>query len=71
MRCLAQLPFPVDKSGLAKILRGAAGSPIEPQRSAEYATLNNMTGAAIELAIWRLVEQGRLRHRSGPRTTTP
>jgi ATP-dependent DNA helicase RecQ len=67
LRCLTQLPFPVGKSGLAKILKGAAGSPIGPERSAEYAALNSMTGAAIDIAIERLVEQGRLRRSSGPR----
>jgi ATP-dependent DNA helicase RecQ len=67
MRCLIQLPFPVGKSGLAKILKGAAGSPIGPERSAEYAALNDMTGAAIETVIERLVEQGRLRRSSGSR----
>jgi ATP-dependent DNA helicase RecQ len=61
------LPFPVGKSGLAKILKGAAGSPIGPDRSAEYAALHTMTGAAIETEIERLVEQGRLRRSSGPR----
>jgi ATP-dependent DNA helicase RecQ len=67
LRCLTQLPFPVGKSGLAKILKGAAGSPIGPERSAEYAALHTMTGAAIETEIERLVEQGRLRRSSGPR----
>jgi ATP-dependent DNA helicase RecQ len=67
LRCLSQLPFPVGKSGLAKILKGAAGSPIGPERSAEYAALNHMTGAAIETAIEQLVGQGRLRRSSGPR----
>jgi ATP-dependent DNA helicase RecQ len=67
LRCLTQLPFPVGKSGLAKILKGAAGSPIGPDRSAEYAALHTMTGAAIETEIERLVEQGRLRRSSGPR----
>jgi ATP-dependent DNA helicase RecQ len=67
MRCLTQLPFPVGKAGLAKILKGAAGSPIGPGRSAEYAALNGMTGAAIETVIERLVEQGRLHRSSGSR----
>ncbi|MEP7189995.1 MAG: helicase-related protein, partial [Roseiflexaceae bacterium] len=67
MRCLTQLPFPVGKTGLAKILKGAAGSPIGPERSAEYAALNGMTGAAIETAIEQLVEHGRLRRSRGPR----
>jgi ATP-dependent DNA helicase RecQ len=67
LRCLTQLPFPVGKSGLAKILKGAAGSPIGPERSAEYAALHTMTGAAIETAIEQLIEQGRLRRSGGPR----
>ena len=65
LRCLTQVPFPVGKSGLAKILKGAAGSPIGPERSAEYAALNTMTSAAIEAAIELMVEQGRLRRSSG------
>ena len=67
MRCLTQLPFPVGKTGLAKILKGAAGSPVGPERSAEYAALNGMTGAAIEAAIEQLIEHGRLHRSSGPR----
>jgi ATP-dependent DNA helicase RecQ len=67
LRCLTQLPFPVGKSGLAKILKGAAGSPVGPDRSAEYACLSTMTGAAIETAIEELIEQGQLRRSSGPR----
>ena len=57
----------VEPLAVAKILKGAAGSPIGPGRSAEYAALNGMTGAAIETVIERLVEQGRLRRSSGPR----
>ncbi|HEX9442098.1 MAG TPA: RecQ family zinc-binding domain-containing protein, partial [Roseiflexaceae bacterium] len=67
VRCLTQLPFPVGKSGLSKILKGAAGSPIGPARCAEYAALSHLTGAAIEAAIERLVEQGTLRRSSGAR----
>jgi ATP-dependent DNA helicase RecQ len=66
-RCLAHLPFPVGKSGLTKILKGAAGSPIGPERCAEYAALAHMTGAAIEAAIEQLVARGRLRRSAGPR----
>lgn len=66
-RCLAHLPFPVGKSGLAKILKGAAGSPLGPDRCAEYAALGHMTGAAIEAAIEQLVARGRLRRSAGPR----
>jgi ATP-dependent DNA helicase RecQ len=66
-RCLAHVPFPVGKSGLAKILKGAAGSPLGPNRCAEYAALRHMTGAVIESAIEQLVARGRLRRSAGPR----
>lgn len=65
--CLGRLPFAVGKSGLAKILKGAAGSPIGPERCPDYAALAHMTGAAIEAEIERLIEQGDLRRTSGPR----
>ncbi|MBC8161672.1 MAG: RecQ family zinc-binding domain-containing protein, partial [Roseiflexaceae bacterium] len=66
LRCLARLPFAVGKSGLAKVLKGAAGSPIGPDRCADYAALAHMTGAAIEAEIERLIASGELR-RSGER----
>jgi ATP-dependent DNA helicase RecQ len=66
-RCLAHLPFPVGKSGLTKILKGAAGSPIGHDRCVEYAALAHMTGAAIESAIEQLVARGRLRRSAGAR----
>ncbi len=58
--CLAQLPFPVGRSGLAKILKGASGSPIGPERCADFGVLSHMTGAAIEAAIEQLIAQGYL-----------
>jgi ATP-dependent DNA helicase RecQ len=66
-RCLAHLPFLVGVSGLVKILKGAAGSPVGPDRCAEYAMLSHMTGAAIEAAIGQLIARGRLRRSSGSR----
>jgi ATP-dependent DNA helicase RecQ len=66
LTCLAHLPFPVGRSGLAKVLKGAASSPIGPERCPEYAALNDMTLAAIEAAIEQLVERGYLaRHLRG------
>jgi ATP-dependent DNA helicase RecQ len=67
LRCLAQLPFPVGKSGLTKILKGAASSPIGPERCAEFAALSTMTGAAIEQAIEQMIERKLLRRSSGSR----
>jgi hypothetical protein len=66
-RCLAHLPFPVGTSGLVKILKGAAGSPVGPDRCAEYAMLSHMTGVAIEAAIGQVIARGRLRRSAGPR----
>ncbi|GAB4198371.1 MAG: hypothetical protein OHK0022_17630 [Roseiflexaceae bacterium] len=61
--CLARLPFPVGRSGLAKILKGASGSPIGPDRCADFGALSHMTGAAIEAAIDQLIAQGYLMRR--------
>jgi ATP-dependent DNA helicase RecQ len=63
LACLAHLPFPVGRSGLAKVLKGAAGSPIGPERCRDYAALNDMTLAAIEATIERLVDRGYLARR--------
>jgi len=65
--CLAQLPFPVGKSGLTKILKGAVGSPIGPERCADFAVLSALTGAAIEQAIEQMIERNLLRRSSGSR----
>ena len=65
LRCLARLPFAVGKSGLAKILKGASGSPIGPERCADYAALAHLTGSAIEAAIEQLIAQGDLRRSEG------
>jgi ATP-dependent DNA helicase RecQ len=61
------LPFPVGKSGLTKILKGAAGSPIGPERCAEFAMLSGLTGAAIEQAIEQMIELNLLRRSGGSR----
>ena len=67
MRCVTYLPFPVGRSGLAKILKGAAGSPLGPERCADHAALSHMTLAAIEATIERLVQSGSLHKTAGPR----
>ena len=66
-RCLAQLPFGVGKTGLAKVLKGAAGSPIGPDRCADYAALAHMTQSAIEAEIEQLIALGELRRSDGTR----
>ncbi len=58
--CLAHLPFPVGKSGLARVLKGSAASPVGPERCPEYAALGHLTLSVIEAAIVQLVERGYL-----------
>jgi ATP-dependent DNA helicase RecQ len=60
VRCMAHLPFPVGRSGLAKVLKGSAGSAIGPDRCPEYAALSHLTLATIERAIDGLIADGRL-----------
>jgi hypothetical protein len=45
------------------VLKGAAGSPVGPERCPEYASLGDMTVKAIEAQIERLVERGYLARR--------
>jgi superfamily II DNA helicase RecQ len=63
LTCLARLPFQVGRSGLGKVLKGAASSPIGPDRCPDYAALGDMTLTAIEAAIEQLVERGYLARR--------
>ena len=63
LSCLAHLPFPVGRSGLAKVLKGSAASPVGPERCPEYAALGAMTLVAIEAQIDQLVERGYLARR--------
>ena len=60
---ISALPFAVGRSGLAKVLKGSAGSPVGPERCPEYAALGAMTLAAIEAQIDQLVERGYLARR--------
>lgn len=55
---LANLPFPMGRSGLAKVLKGASGSPVEPERCPEYAALSHLPLSRIEDLIEQLVEAG-------------
>jgi ATP-dependent DNA helicase RecQ len=63
VRCVAQLPFAVGRSGLAKVLKGSAGSAIGPDRCPQYAALSHLTIARIEQEIDALIADGRLARR--------
>jgi ATP-dependent DNA helicase RecQ len=55
---LAHLPFALGRTGLARVLKGATTSPVEPERCAEFGTLNHLAQSAIEDLIERLIAEG-------------
>lgn len=54
---LNNLPFPMGRSGFARVLKGATNSPVEPERCNEYGALRHLALSAIEDLIERLVEE--------------
>jgi ATP-dependent DNA helicase RecQ len=55
---LAHLPFALGRTGLARVLKGATTSPVEPERCAEFGALNHLAQSAIEDLIERLIAEG-------------
>ncbi|HMQ29362.1 MAG TPA: RecQ family ATP-dependent DNA helicase [Chloroflexaceae bacterium] len=55
---LANLPFAMGRSGLAKALKGAAASPVEPERLPEHGALRHLSLSAIEDLVERLIDEG-------------
>jgi ATP-dependent DNA helicase RecQ len=55
---LSNLPFPMGRSGLARVLKGATSSPVEPERCPEFGALRHLAQTAVEDLIERLVDEG-------------
>ncbi|MBW3623481.1 MAG: ATP-dependent DNA helicase [Armatimonadetes bacterium] len=55
------LPFPVGRTGLAKVLSGAADSPVKRDRCEPYGLLAGFTLKALRGYMDRLLEEGLLR----------
>ncbi|NTW98300.1 MAG: hypothetical protein HGB28_07120, partial [Oscillochloris sp.] len=55
---LSNMPFPLGRSGLARVLKGAASSPVEPDRCPEFGALRHLAQSAVEDLIERLVADG-------------
>lgn len=55
---LHHLPFPMGRSGLARVLKGSASSAVEQDRCAEYAALRHMSIKAVEDLIEELIADG-------------
>ena len=60
LECLASLPFPLGRTGLAKVLTGAADSPVTPDRCAQHGTLTGFTLKALRAFLDTLVEHEHL-----------
>lgn len=55
---LNNLPFPMGRSGLARVLKGSSSSPVEPERCPEFGALRHLAQSAVEDLIERLVDDG-------------
>lgn len=55
---LSHLPFPLGRSGFAKVLKGASTSVVTADRCAEYGALRHLTIAAIEELIETYITMG-------------
>ncbi len=55
---LANLPFAMGRSGLARALKGGVNSPVEPERLPEHGALRHLSLTAIEDLIERLIDEG-------------
>jgi ATP-dependent DNA helicase RecQ len=55
---LSNLPFPMGRSGLARVLKGATSSPVEPERCPEFGALRHLAQTAVEDLVERLVDDG-------------
>jgi ATP-dependent DNA helicase RecQ len=63
---VGSLPFSVGKTGLVRIVRGAAASPIGPERCPQFGALGGWSTARVEGLIAELVDMGDLiQDRSG------
>jgi ATP-dependent DNA helicase RecQ len=55
---LANLPFAMGRSGLARALKGGANSPVEPERLPEHGALRHLSLTAVEDLVERLIDEG-------------
>lgn len=66
---MAEMPFRAGRTTLARILAGAASSPIGPDRARHHGVLGAMTQAAIVAMVDALIEDGLLESVHGDKFT--
>jgi ATP-dependent DNA helicase RecQ len=60
LECCASLPFPLGRTGLAKVVTGAADSPLAADRIVNFGVLAGFTLKAVRAFLDTLVERGLL-----------
>ena len=72
LECVAELPFPLGRTGLVNVLKGSVQASVKEDRSRHFGALAALTKSAIEQDVERLVEAGYLRReeRQRPDGTT-
>jgi ATP-dependent DNA helicase RecQ len=60
LKALASAPFPVGKTGLARLLQGSVQSRIQRDRSPYFGALADLRNAKVTALIDRLVDEGEL-----------
>jgi ATP-dependent DNA helicase RecQ len=60
LECVANLPFPMGRTGIGKVLKGSITSPVQEDRSRHFGALASLSGSAIEKEIDRLIDAGYL-----------
>lgn len=65
IEAIAELPFPMGRTGVARLLKGSVQSPVRADRSRHFGALAGLTTAAIERAIDALVAAGYLHRDDG------
>jgi len=67
LRCMASLPFPLGKTGLARTLKGLPSAPVNPDRCPEYGALPHLSRQAIAKLAQKLTDEGYLEAHVEPR----
>ena len=65
--CLANLSFPVTKSGLSKILVGSLAAVVGPARTRYHGVLRGLPRTHVDHLVDRLIDEGYLARESRPR----
>ncbi|MGE0543604.1 MAG: RecQ family ATP-dependent DNA helicase [Dehalococcoidia bacterium] len=60
VECIAELPFQMGRTGVAKVLKGSIGAAVQADRSRHFGALAALPASQIEREIDRLVEDGYL-----------